>query len=112
MLAVGNPDLGAALNLRFAEREAKVVAEHYAGAHMLVRADATEARAKALASGARLLHFATHGELNEADPLASGAPPRPRRAPTTAASRCARSSASISTRSSSCCPRARPAWAS
>ncbi len=72
VLAVGNPDLGAALNLRFAEREAKVVAEHYAGAHMLVRGDATEARAKALASGARLLHFATHGELNEADPLASG----------------------------------------
>ena len=72
VLAVGNPDLGAALNLRFAEREARVVADHYAGTQMLVRGDATEERAKALAGGARLLHFATHGELNEADPLASG----------------------------------------
>jgi CHAT domain-containing protein len=72
VLAIGNPDLGCALNLRFAEREARVVADHYAGASVLVRADATEERAKALAGGARLLHFATHGELNELDPLASG----------------------------------------
>lgn len=72
VLAVGNPDLGSALNLRFAEREARVVADHYAGARVLVRGDATEERAKALAGGARLLHFATHGELNEHDPLASG----------------------------------------
>jgi CHAT domain-containing protein len=72
VLAVGNPDLGSALNLRFAEREARVVAHHYAGASVLVRGDATEDRAKSLANGARLLHFATHGELNENDPLASG----------------------------------------
>jgi CHAT domain-containing protein len=72
VLAIGNPDLGAALNLRYAEREAWVVADHYAGATVLVRQDATETRAKALADGARLLHFATHGELNERDPLASG----------------------------------------
>ena len=72
VVAVGNPDLGAALNLRFAEREARAVADHYAGATLLVRRDATEERAKALAGGARLLHFATHGELDERDPLASG----------------------------------------
>jgi CHAT domain-containing protein len=72
VLAIGNPDLGSALNLRFAEREARVVADHYAGTSVLVRGDATEERAKALAGGARLLHFATHGELNENDPLASG----------------------------------------
>jgi len=71
VLAVGNPDVGAALNLRYAEREAKVVADHYAGTTVLVRQDATEARTKAAAGGARLLHFATHGEMNERDPLAS-----------------------------------------
>jgi CHAT domain-containing protein len=49
-----------------------VVADHYAGASVLVRGEATEDRAKSLAGGARLLHFATHGELNESDPLASG----------------------------------------
>jgi hypothetical protein len=39
---------------------------------VLVRQEATEARTKSLIGGARLLHFATHGELNERDPLASG----------------------------------------
>jgi CHAT domain-containing protein len=72
VLAIGNPELGAALNLRYAEREARVVAEHYPGANVLVRQDATETRAKALAGGSRLIHFATHGELDERDPLASG----------------------------------------
>jgi CHAT domain-containing protein len=72
VLAVGNPDLGSALNLRYAEREARVVGDHYAGASVLLRQEATETRAKALADSARLLHFATHGELNERDPLASG----------------------------------------
>jgi CHAT domain-containing protein len=71
VLAIGNPDLGAALDLRYAEREARVVGDHYAGASVLVRQEATETRAKSLADGARLLHFATHGELNERDPLAS-----------------------------------------
>jgi CHAT domain-containing protein len=72
VLAIGNPDLGSALNLRFAEREARVVADHYAGTSVLVRGEATEERAKSLAGPARLLHFATHGELDENDPLASG----------------------------------------
>lgn len=71
VLAVGNPDLGAGLNLRYAEREARGVGDRYAGATVLVRQDATEARTKSLIDGARLLHFATHGELNERDPLAS-----------------------------------------
>ncbi|MBI2014642.1 MAG: CHAT domain-containing protein [Candidatus Rokubacteria bacterium] len=70
-LALGNPDLGAALNLRYAEREARVVGETYPGATVLVRDQATEARVKALAGGAPLIHFATHAELNEREPLAS-----------------------------------------
>ena len=70
-LAIGNPDLGPALNLRWAEREARFVGQRIPGATVLVRGDATEARAKALLGGAGLVHVASHGELNEADPLGS-----------------------------------------
>ncbi len=70
-LAVGNPDLGPALNLRYAEREARMVGERYPGAAVLVKQEATEARVKQLSGSAGLLHFATHGELNEQDPLSS-----------------------------------------
>ncbi|MBI3825936.1 MAG: CHAT domain-containing protein [Candidatus Rokubacteria bacterium] len=70
-LAVGNPDVGAGLALRWAEREARMVGQREPGATVLVRADATEAQVKKLAEGAGLLHFATHGELSETDPLSS-----------------------------------------
>jgi len=71
VLALGNPDLGPALALRYAEREARAVGEHYSGATVLVRQAATEAKVKALSGNMGLLHFATHGELNAQDPLAS-----------------------------------------
>lgn len=71
VLALGNPDLGPALALRYAEREARAVGERYPGATVLVRQAATEAKVKALSGNIGLLHFATHGELNEEDPLAS-----------------------------------------
>lgn len=71
ILAVGNPDLGPTLNLRYAEREAEAVGAHYPGAIVLVRGDATKPRVKALSRQAGLLHFATHAELNEQSPLAS-----------------------------------------
>jgi CHAT domain-containing protein len=70
-LAVGNPDLGPALALRYAEREARAVGTHYPGATVLVRQAATEPKVKALSGSAGVLHFATHAELNEKDPLAS-----------------------------------------
>ncbi len=70
-LAVGNPDVGPALHLRYAEREAHAVGERFPGATVLVRQDATEAKAKVLSGEVGLLHFATHGELNEKDPLSS-----------------------------------------
>ncbi len=70
-LAVGNPDLGPALTLRYAEREARAVGARYPGATVLVRQEATEAKVKALSGNEGLLHFATHGELNEKDPLSS-----------------------------------------
>ncbi|HYE92068.1 MAG TPA: CHAT domain-containing protein, partial [Terriglobales bacterium] len=70
-LAVGNPDVGAGLNLRWAEREARLIGQRLPATTVLVRAEATEARTKALLGQAGLVHFATHGELNETDPLAS-----------------------------------------
>jgi CHAT domain-containing protein len=70
-LAVGNPDLGSQLNLPWAEREARMVGRHESEAIVLVRADATEAQIKKTAETAGLLHFATHGELSESDPLSS-----------------------------------------
>ncbi|MBI3029073.1 MAG: CHAT domain-containing protein, partial [Candidatus Rokubacteria bacterium] len=70
-MAVGNPDLGPALNLRYAEREARAVGERFPGATVLLRQEATKTKVKVLSNDAGLLHFATHGELNEQDPLAS-----------------------------------------
>jgi CHAT domain-containing protein len=72
ILAVGNPDLGPALALRYAEREVRIVGERYpATSTVLTQADASESRVKQLAGGAGLLHFAVHGELDETDPMAS-----------------------------------------
>jgi CHAT domain-containing protein len=70
-LVVGNPDLGAGLALPWAEREARMVGQHEREATVLVRADATEAQVKALLETVGLVHLATHGELNESDPLSS-----------------------------------------
>ncbi|MBI2553050.1 MAG: CHAT domain-containing protein [Candidatus Rokubacteria bacterium] len=71
VLAVGNPDLGPALNLRYAEREARSVGDRFPGARVLLRQDATKLKVKALSGEADLIHLATHGELNEQDPLGS-----------------------------------------
>jgi CHAT domain-containing protein len=71
VLAVGNPDLGPALNLQYGEREARVVAAHYPESTLLIRHDATERRVKELAPDVAILHLATHGTLNETDPLSS-----------------------------------------
>jgi CHAT domain-containing protein len=70
-LVVGNPDVGAGLALRWAEREARMVGQHERGATVLTRGDATEVEVKKLLETAGLAHFATHGELSESDPLSS-----------------------------------------
>jgi CHAT domain-containing protein/tetratricopeptide (TPR) repeat protein len=70
-LVIGNPELGPGLALPWAEREAAAVGERYPGAVVLLRGAATEARIKALAGEAAVLHFASHGELRADDPLAS-----------------------------------------
>ena len=70
-LVVGNPDLGAELNLPWAEREARMVGQQEREATVLVRGDATEVKVKKLLDGAGIIHFATHGDLSESDPLSS-----------------------------------------
>jgi len=70
-LVVGNPDLGPALALPWAEREARMVGQREPDSTVLVRGDATELQVKKLVEGVGLVHFATHGELSENDPLSS-----------------------------------------
>jgi CHAT domain-containing protein len=70
-LAVGNPDVGPGLALRWAEREAQEVAGLRAGATVLLRGAATKARVTALAGTVGLLHFAAHAELDEREPMRS-----------------------------------------
>jgi CHAT domain-containing protein len=87
LLALGNPLLGqetierATLALRDgkfdplpeAEQEVKALGQVYGTAHskVYVGREAREDRAKAEAKGARVLHFATHGTLNNAAPMYS-----------------------------------------
>ena len=71
-LAVGNPDLeDPTLNLRYAEREARGVADLFPGTVVLTRRDATKAKGREHSTRHNLLHFATHAELDDADPLGS-----------------------------------------
>jgi CHAT domain-containing protein len=59
--------------LRYAPEEARAVDAMFRPAsRMLLGRDATEASFKALAGGFRMLHLATHGHFNEANPLLSG----------------------------------------
>jgi CHAT domain-containing protein/Tfp pilus assembly protein PilF len=87
LLALGNPALGketkerAALALRDekldplpeAELEVKALGQLYGSAHskVYIGAEAREDRLKAEAAQARVLHFATHGILNNASPMYS-----------------------------------------
>jgi len=59
--------------LRYAPEEARAVdAMFRPGSRMLLGDEATEARFKKLAGSFRVLHLATHGKFNEANPLLSG----------------------------------------
>lgn len=87
LLALGNPVLGtetlkrAALTLRDgkldplpeAEQEVKALGRLYgvARSKVYVGTEAREDRVKSEASGAKILHFATHGMLNNASPMYS-----------------------------------------
>jgi CHAT domain-containing protein len=72
VLALGNPDLGdPKMNLEFAEIEAKEIKNLYPQSTIFLEKDATEERAKTLAPNNDIIHFASHAELNENDPLSS-----------------------------------------
>ncbi len=72
LFALGNPDLqNPTLNLRYAEREARAIAELFPDSLLLTRQDATKTKSRDQGRRYRLLHFATHAELDETDPLGS-----------------------------------------
>ena len=72
VLAFGNPDLGdPEKNLEFAELEAQEVKSAYPDSVVYVKKEATEEKSKRLSPNHDILHFATHAELNENDPLSS-----------------------------------------
>ena len=72
VLALGNPDLNdPKMNLEFAEIEAKEIKGLYPQSTVFLKKEATEERAKSLSPQNDIIHFASHAELNEDDPLAS-----------------------------------------
>jgi CHAT domain-containing protein len=71
-LALGNPDLrDPQMNLRYAEREVQAVAELVPDTLALIRENATKAKSREFAPQRGILHFATHAEFDEEDPLGS-----------------------------------------
>ncbi len=72
VLALGNPDLGdSKLNLQFAGMEAKEIKSLYPHSTVYLEKEATEEKAKSLSPQNDIIHFASHAELNENDPLSS-----------------------------------------
>jgi CHAT domain-containing protein len=72
VLAFGDPDLGdPEKNLEYAELEAEEVKNVYPDSTVYVKREATEEKSKSLSPSYDILHFATHAQLNEDDPLSS-----------------------------------------
>jgi CHAT domain-containing protein len=72
VLAFGNPDLGdPEKNLEFAELEAQEIKTAFPQSAVYLKKDATEEQSKALSGDRDILHFATHAELKQDDPLSS-----------------------------------------
>ncbi len=72
VLALGNPDLSdPRLDLPFAEKEIKTIAQTFSATKSLVRKQATRSALFAGQSEAALLHFACHGNYDAANPLFS-----------------------------------------
>lgn len=72
-LILGNPDLGSRrLNLPYAEKEAKQVANLLPEHDLLLRKEASEAAFRRLAGQRELIHLACHGEFLADQPLHSG----------------------------------------
>jgi CHAT domain-containing protein len=72
VLAFGNPDLGdPENNLEYAELEAQEVKAVYPQSSVYIKKEASEEKSKSLSPSHDILHFATHAQLNEDDPLSS-----------------------------------------
>src|SRR5262249_46709397 len=72
VLAFGNPDLGdPEKNLEYAELEAEEVKNVYPQSTVYVKKEASEEKSKSLSPTYDILHFATHAQLSEDDPLSS-----------------------------------------
>ncbi len=72
LLAFGNPDLGdPRMDLKFAGLEVQQIKRHYSQSIVLVKKEATEEKGKDLSPDHDILHFATHAQLNEFDPMSS-----------------------------------------
>jgi CHAT domain-containing protein len=72
LLALGNPSLGdPALELPFAEKEARAVGFEQPGGEVALRDQATEAAFRDKAGLSEYLHLACHGEFNSKSPLFS-----------------------------------------
>lgn len=72
ILAFGNPDLDdPKFDLNFAQQEALEVAKTLPKSRALIRKEATKTALKDFGPGFRYVHFATHGQFNANDPLAS-----------------------------------------
>ncbi|MEW6544752.1 MAG: CHAT domain-containing tetratricopeptide repeat protein [Nitrospirota bacterium] len=73
LLAFGNPDLGnPELDLPYAQAEVEALAALYPSAAVRVRGEASEAAAKEESGRYDVLHFASHAEFSELDPLYTG----------------------------------------
>jgi len=72
VLAFGNPDLSdPKMALQFAGIEAKEIKSLYPQSTIYLEKEATEEKAKTLAPNNDIIHFASHAELDENDPLSS-----------------------------------------
>nr|MBI3611616.1 CHAT domain-containing protein [Nitrospirota bacterium] len=73
LLAFGNPDLGSPeLDLPYAQAEVEALAQLYPSPTVRLRGAATKAAAKKESGNYDVLHFASHAEFSELDPLYSG----------------------------------------
>ncbi len=72
VLVFGNPDLGdPKMELKYAEVEAREIEKLYPESTVLLKKEATEEKGKNLSPQHDIVHFATHAELSEEDPLSS-----------------------------------------
>jgi hypothetical protein len=71
LLALADPETEQA-RLRFAEEEVRTISDLFPVKEIYVSDEATETRAKGRCRNRDVLHFASHGEFNERQPMQSG----------------------------------------